>query len=378
MKIAILTQPLGKNYGGIMQAYALQKTLKDMGHDVVTINHHQAKPSVAYRIARLAYRILNKLRNKRKAPINFEKHYPYMYKDSVRFINSYINQSEYIDSEKKLKQHFHKNSYDAVIVGSDQTWRPKYSPNIFNYYLNFLVKNKDIKKYAYASSFGVDTWEYTKSETKKCSKLAKQFDAVSVRESSGVELCSKHLGISSQHTLDPTLLLNSQDYYKLIGDRVLPINQGIFTYILDDDTKLRTAINDLADFLNMSTYQCQPKLKVDAPNSSNIDDYKMPAVEDWLASFANAKLIVTDSFHGTVFSIIFNKPFIVIKNKQRGASRFESLLDSLGMLERLVDTPDDIKKAYKNSNLLKAPDVNDKLDKLRQLSLHFLSDIDNE
>lgn len=375
MKIAIMTHPLGKNYGGIMQAFSLQKVLKTMGHDVVTIDYNKKERNVTYRMSRFFFRVINKLVFKRQAFIMLEKHHPYIFKETLNFIDLYINRSDYIDSEKKLKKHFKTNDYDAVIVGSDQTWRPKYVPNIFNYYLDFLQENKDIKKIAYASSFGVDTWEYTKAETEKCSRLAKIFDAVSVREASGVNLCEKYLGISSEYTLDPTLLLSLENYYEVIGDRLNPVAEGLFTYILDDDKEIRDSIKVLAREIDMKPYQCQPKLKVNTPTSKNLDDYKMPAVQDWLASFANAEFIVTDSFHGTVFSIIFNKPFLVIKNKKRGASRFESLLGSLEMLDRMVDTPHDIRNAYKKANLLSIPSHNDKLLKIKKSSLNFLYDI---
>lgn len=125
----------------------------------------------------------------------------------------------YIDSTSSLRKYFKKNRYDAVIVGSDQTWRPKYSPNIYDFYLDFISKDKRIKRIAYASSFGVDDWEYSAEETKKCAKLSKLFDGISVREQSGIDLCKDHLGVDSELALDPTLLLNKDDYVTLIGDR---------------------------------------------------------------------------------------------------------------------------------------------------------------
>lgn len=337
MKIAIMTQPLGRNYGGMMQAYALQKVLRDMGHEVMTINHHASAKGAVYNLARLGFRLLKKATLKRKLPVNVEKHYSYIFKDTQAFVDKHIVQSEYIDNDKDLKLHFYKNKYDAVIVGSDQTWRPMYSPNIYNYYLDFLENDTGIKKIAYASSFGVDIWEYSVEETRRCAELAKLFNAISVREQSGIDFCKKHLGVDSECVLDPTLLLDKEDYLALIGDRYKGAqNEGVFTYFLDTNEEKESASEQLAKKLDTFTFKSQAKLGLGGQTSRDIDDYKMPAVEDWLASFANAEYILTDSFHGVVFSIVFNKPFIAIGNHNRGLSRFHSLLSKLDLMDRLI------------------------------------------
>ena len=340
MKLAIMTQPLGRNYGGMMQAYALQKVLRDMGHEVVTINHHASPQGTVYNLARLGIRLLKKVTGERKLPVNFEKHYSYIFQDTQAFVDKHIIQSKYIDNDKDLKSHFEKTNYDAVIVGSDQTWRPMYSPNIHNYYLDFLEHDTNIKKIAYASSFGVDTWEYSAEETYRCAELAKLFDVISVREQSGVDLCKKYLGVESECVLDPTLLLDKEDYLVLIGDRYKGAQgKGVLTYFLDMNEEKESAAEQLAGKLGTHTYKCYANVSISQPTSANVSDYKMPPVEEWLASFANAEFVLTDSFHGMVFSIIFEKPFLVVVNKERGAARFESLLGKIGLLERIVEKP---------------------------------------
>ncbi len=349
MKIAIMTQPLGRNYGGMMQAYALQKVLKDMGHEVVTINHHAPSKGAVYSLARLGFRLLKKVTGERKQPVNFEKHYSYIFKDTQAFVDQHITQSEYIDNDADLKAHFDKNSYDAVIVGSDHTRRPMYPPNIYNYYLDLLEHDTKIKKIAYASSFGVDTWEYSAEQTHRCAELAKFFDAISVREQSGMELCEKYLGVESECVLDPTLLLDKEDYLALIGDRYKGAQgKGVFTYFLDTSEDKESAAVQLAAKLETHTYKCYANVGVSQPTSANVDDYRMPPVEEWLASFANAEFVLTDSFHGMVFSIVFEKPFLVVVNKERGAARFESLLSRFGMLERMIETSSAISMVAEN------------------------------
>ena len=367
-----MTQPLGKNYGGIMQAFALQKVLKDEGHKVVTIDYTDKPANLLYDKARFFYRLSQKITGKRKAPINFEKHINLLTAGNRQFINKYIVTSENIDDTSKLKRHFKKNNYGAVVVGSDQTWRPKYSPNIYNYYLKFLRKNKTIKRIAYSSSFGVNNWEYSKDKTINCAKLVTLFDAISVREQSGIELCKEYLGVDSECTLDPTLLLEKEDYLDLIGSRYNSNkNEGVFTYFLDKNKDKIAAAQYIANELATHTYSCQARYSFNDLSSKKITDYKMPAVQDWLASFANSKFVLTDSFHGMVFSIIFDKPFLVIVNKERGATRFESLLEKISGLNHLVYNSLDINNGSKDINGLKPLDKT-KLSDLKKSSLLFL------
>lgn len=337
MKIAIMTQPLGKNYGGIMQAWALQQVLKRMGHEVVTIDRQPDEPSLVYRAARFAKRVGLKAVGKRKAPINLEKHLPTILQHTKSFIDQHLTMSEPLYSTQQLRGHFDRENYDAVIVGSDQTWRPKYSPNIYNFFLDFL-EDKKILRIAYASSFGVDEWEYTEEQTKRCAELAKKFDAISVREDSGVELCRKYLGVEATHVLDPTMLLDKEDYLQLIGpDRPNKKKQGVYTYFLDKAPEKLMRAERFAKELGGPVYSCQANYNIGEGKSSSLKDFVMPDIRDWLAGFGNARLVLTDSFHGAVLSIMLNRPFWVVINEQRGSARFESLLSSTGHKDSILN-----------------------------------------
>lgn len=334
MKIAIMTQPLGKNYGGIMQAWALQQVLKRMGHEVVTIDRQPDQPSMAYKAARLAYRVAMKAIGKRKAPINFEKHLPTILQHTRAFIAEHISMSEPLYSTQQLRAHFDRENYDAVIVGSDQTWRPQYSPNIYNFFLDFLEDRNDILRIAYASSFGVDQWEYSEEQTRRCAELAKKFDAISVREDSGVELCRKYLGVEAAHVLDPTLLLERQDYIELIGpERIWAEAAGVYTYFLDKTPEKQALAKQASEQLAEPVFTCQAASSI-GTDHQDIASYLMPDPRDWLAGFINARYVFTDSFHGMVFSRVFNKELWLIKNPERGMSRFSSIIKSFEVEER--------------------------------------------
>lgn len=368
-KIAILTQPLRHNYGGIIQNYALQKVLEDFGLETITINREYDNPHSEIKV--LASKLKGFLIRKVFQPKNPR------YFDSSRilvhnkaFIKKNINLSFNIKSTAALKNYFDRENFTAVVVGSDQVWRPKYSPNIFNFYLDFLALNTKLRKLAYAASFGTQEWEYSDSQTKKCSELVQQFDAISVREDSGINLCSQHLNRKDAVlVLDPVLLLNAEDYSQLINQPKKKL--GIFTYVLDESEEKLALIGRCAKQLNLEVAKNQSKYTKRNPKSNNIEDYIKPPIECWLQGFRDAEFVITDSFHGTVFSILNNKPFISLVNRERGASRFESFLKKLGLEERLIYDFTEI-----NLDLLYAQpnyaEVVPKLDRLRKESKDFL------
>lgn len=374
MKVAILTQPLGKNYGGIIQNYALQVSISKLGGEPITLQRVHSKPSMVKLAVRLILRFLKRLKGSWKAPLYVEKHQNYFYKNTHHFIEQYINISKPIDNSSDLKNEFEQGQFLAVVVGSDQTWRPMYSPDIANYFLDF-VEQDSVIKVAYASSFGVDVWEYDESKTLQCAELVKKFDAVAVREVSGVALCEKYLGIHSEHVLDPTLLLTKEEYTALIeGYSNNKYSDGIFTYWLDKNSTKLSATTKIAKNLGLVTYTCYSHCSPNDMSSSNLDDYVLPPLQEWLSSFADAKLVLTDSFHGMVFSIIFEKEFFVVANKSRGASRFESLLRDLNLSDRLLNDASLLEEAKNKSKPIDYATVNQKLGLLRESSLAFLND----
>ena len=227
-----------------------------------------------------------------------------------------------------------KKDFDAIVVGSDQIWRPKYNPLIETAFLDF-AKTWSIRRIAYAPSFGVDKWEYNDVQTEKCKSLLNMFDAVSVREQSGVELCLKHLNHDAEWVLDPTMLLNRDDYIKLFEELGIPQSDGtLLDYILDRDDNKVALIQQIAVKTNNKPFRLNSRVE---DYSAPLEERVQPPVERWLRGFYDAKFVVTDSFHACVFSILFRKPFVVVANKERGISRIESLLDYFGLMNRIVN-----------------------------------------
>jgi exopolysaccharide biosynthesis predicted pyruvyltransferase EpsI len=370
-KIAILTQPLHINFGGTLQAFALQNTLINMGYKVETLNYDWQKYSDLKKIlSSLKHKILS---NKKTFPF-FENELQVIRAEHKKFIQKNINYSESLYTQQDLKDYIECQNFDAVIVGSDQVWRVAYSPRIESFFLDFLTKRDDIRKIAYSASFGIDEWQFNEVKTLEIKKLLKKFNTVSVREKSAVNLCKQYLDRDVKHTLDPTFLLEKKEYLKLLNSEQQRVkNLGkIFVYVLDKSESKEKIINNISERLDKEIFYNQPKKNTkESYFIKNLEPYIYPSIEGWIKSFSDADFIVTDSFHGTVFSIIFNKPFISIINKERGASRFESILGQLNLTHRMVTDVSEISGELLFDKI-DYEIVNKKLLDLRHESIAFL------
>ncbi|MGX5025884.1 polysaccharide pyruvyl transferase family protein [Enterobacter asburiae] len=375
MKIAILTQPLHTNYGGNLQAFALQQVLKTNGYTPLTINYRKKPTMLSTFVRPLLSRI-------KRSSLNQEKTHPFSNSEKFivnqhhnTFIRKNINYSPAIYSLKELRAYFKNNNFHSVIVGSDQTWRPQYSPRIDTFFLDFLKKNQHIRKLSYAASFGTDEWEFTPRQTKRFSALLKQFDFVSVREHSAASLCEKKLNTKATHVLDPTLLVDKSVYLSLLQAETNKNNEGkLFHYILDKTKDKNEFIESVASRLGRKIFTAYPKETIKRTRIiDNIDNYIYPSISDWLRGFHDASFIITDSFHGTVFSILFNKPFIAIANEERGKARFTSLLKLFNLEHRLVTNVKNTPLSVIHESV-DYRSVNRRLNELREISIKHLID----
>jgi len=371
MKIGILTLPFILNYGGILLKYALQTVLKREGFDPYVINLHYSPTTRMRFTASLFKRWLLKNIFRKNIPPRIRP----TKKEALIVGNNLIRfEKENINLTKKFYKNIFKNTeeyaFDAFIVGSDQVWRPKYVPNLTSYFLDFLDGNNQVKKITYAASFGVDNWEFTAEETIRCSALVKQFSAISVREESAIELCKKYLNVEAIHALDPTMLLKKEDYINLVEKDNIPVRDNIlFSYILDGSDKKNNAIQKAIKELKLHHISGMPSNSFAWKESKkDLSDCIYSPVTEWLSGFRDAKFVITDSFHGTMFSIIFNKPFVVFLNEHRGNARFSSILRLFNLEDRIITSSDFNNKLF----YLDYSEINKKLEKERDKSIAYL------
>lgn len=351
MKIGILTQPLQNNYGGLLQNYALQQVLKGMGHEVETVDwspekagiiHEwlwQKKESLLFLLQRDRVRPHYQLTKEEETIIGRNTHH---------FIERYIKlcskKSHKIEDFEKVDEVY---AYDAYVVGSDQVWRPSYNSSLLPAMFLSFTNRENLKRVAYAASFGVSDWEFDPLQTDNYSSLVKRFNLITVREKSGVDLCRNFFGVDATWVLDPTMLLCREDYEAIVAeDKESKSEGGLFHYILNPSKEINSFIEHVATDIGTIPFTIMPKCQAENRTKwdvkHRIEDCVFPSVTSWLRGFMDSEMVVVDSFHGAVFSIIFNKPFWVIGNKKRGNARFESLLGLFGLEDRMIDPQEPI------------------------------------
>lgn len=336
--------------------------LKRMGHEpeMIMRRHNKEEVSLLFLLKYAIKGIAKSILRGRHYPIiyNVENDYRIRGRQMLSFVDKNIRpQSPFLYSTEELRAYC-KDRFDAYLVGSDQLWRPDYVPDITNFFLDF-TEGWDVKRIAYAASFGNDSPCYTDKEKEECGKFIQAFDAVSLRETGGKRVFEnfgwKYNDL--QIVLDPTLLLSMDDYYKLLPEKKSESNHKIFAYILDNNEDIEKLLDNLSKAQGRGVWRF--------PVKSN----PMLPIEEWLSAFRDCDFVVTDSFHGTVFSIIFNKQFVVLGNAERGQSRFETLLDHFELKDRLVNNTEGLYKLPK----INYSDVNRIMDESRFSSLAFLS-----
>jgi hypothetical protein len=373
MKIGIVTFYRVANYGAMLQAYSLMNTLVRMGHEVVFIRHQRCAPKRLPVGRTLVSRNLKGLKAKLK---NFVCH-------SITDFAASYPQTKYCETIEEVK--LVTADCDAFIVGSDQMWNPLWCSGVSLplVMLDFAAEGK--ARVSYAASFGTNEWREDQNAA-DASRMLKKFQAISVREESGVKLVESLSGRTDAKCLiDPTLLQDAKFYNEIIAKsgirREKCKEQYVFNYILDEwsnVSEMQTAIGVVKDKLNVSKVVTDRK---PAPGLMGLLCRVLRVkgkinVPEWLEAIAASHFVFTNSFHGTVFSILFHKPFVsvLIKGKMSGMNeRALSLLKNIGLDERAVYS-DEIEKI---SSLVDKPinwdEVNSRLDELREVAKDFLT-----
>lgn len=333
----ILTHPILSNYGGILQALALQHTISKCDRKAAIVDY-------------LPLWLRSHLRSKGKK----EKLRDWillirvLLGSATNQLPAYIVQYLFAPFKKVFmhtwqpdmqRKHLLNETDCAYIVGSDQVWRAIYTRAIETapfFFLDFATEAQRRRSFAYAASFGSEEWEGTPEETTECARLLKDFKAVSVREHSGIRICREVFGVDAVQMPDPTLLLEPEDYSRLIRrwwTRRLA-QPSMAVYLLDETDEKKQIFLAAAEQANLYLQHLTPH--GDAPKAMDRIPLSIP---QWLRCIRDSECVLTDSFHGCVFSIIFNKSFVCLGNDARGSARFDSLLSTFGLQERLLINP---------------------------------------
>lgn len=379
MRIGILTHPLHGNYGGMLQAFALCQVLRTLQHEPVLFQYrkHQKSPNVYIRstLRRLALWLCRQgnIYTERLNSIGKQNYFM-----ALDFETKYIGSVEYMppcNNSEDAPLYSKSSEFDCFIVGSDQVWRCLYVRDLRTvpfFFLRFFPESLRRKSIAYAASFGSDQWEGTPEETSICKKLLQQFKSVSVREHSGISLCQEVFDTPAEQMPDPTLLLHPSDYEQQIIKREKTIGHKrpfIASYILDENEETQRALQFIAKQLNLPYQNLMPHTEAHKRKDSFVNN-----VAQWLRYFRDADFIVTDSFHGCVFSIIFNKPFICFGNHSRGSARFDSLLGTFDLKERLISPSNETELSHLLQSPIDWARINSIHDAERTRGLRFLQD----
>lgn len=359
MRIGILTYHWAQNYGAVLQCFALKCKLEEMGHDVFIID-----------------RLPNYRGILRKVYHSFSYEYFLSWIKFSRF-NKYLltpKTRKYCSSER-LILNFTKEQLDAVIVGSDQVWR--WNLMGYNYFLDFVDK-RHTKKISYAASFGLSHWKENGLDIAEVRKLLSDFDSVSVREESGVDICHQTFGIKAALVVDPTLLWNASFYEKtLLANYSNKSNHKLISCILGKE--------NIGKCYQLSNWAWKQGIlyeelywtswKLGRMDFCRATFFHLP-VSEWLDEIRNAEYVITNSYHCMVFAILFKKKFVVLNNRSGGSDRIRTLLAALHLENRFILALDDcISLKSRLEHPIPYHVVDEHLQTLRKSSLDFLKNI---
>ena len=375
-KVLIRTLLLnGQNYGGILQAYALQRIIEKFNYAPFTdVSQSDAPPT-------------NVMSTSKKFIKSLALEFPFVDARKPEWVYSKIERKINVHLEDFCRKHIVTvrlydaigrpdmeltNSFDVMVSGSDQVWRAAYG-DVRSYLFDF-AQDAGIPKIAYAASFGTASIddEYDEALVAETAALARRFDAISVREESGVAICAEKWGVSAIQLIDPTMLLDAHHYAALAARSDVRISSGaLLTYILDT----APAVEQWTAELGSAIGHIPRKLMPDLPSTladfrSRPAEFIRPSIFTWLQAIQQAEYVITDSFHGTAFSILLEKPFLVVKNRTRGAARFDTLLRIFGLQDRAVEVGEDA--AAKMLAPIEWDNVRQLLELKRQTAMEFL------
>lgn len=332
-----------RNYGSELTYYALYKVLTGLGYEVLMVE----RPKDA-------------VWRPNDGPVLFRK-------------NPYPAYALWVP-ETRMEMPRLNDMSDIFMVGSDQIWHHDLYDSFGRVcYLDFVYNTK--KKIAYASSFGRDYWTGNQVDREIAKLQLQDFDAISVREKSGVGICRELFGTEAEAVLDPVFLCDT-GVLRELGDSSKAGCQEekyMAVYVLDESPQKETLLDIAQKELGYRIQVITDAFIAQKEAYWDRSVIRSASVEDWIANFSRAEYVITDSFHGMCLAILFHKPFIAISNYSRGANRFAELLEELSLTQRLIS---DMSDTGRFRELLNKPvdyeQVDAALDNLRTRSMQWL------
>ncbi len=357
MRIGILTFHCAHNYGAVLQGYALQEVLKNLGHEVKVINYRPYYIVNAYKTLKLVlsrhplWMVKHTISEILIYPRSVRRHEAF-----TRFIEGRLNLTSPCDKKSIV------SDIDAYIFGSDQIWNTGITSGYDDIFWGKLPFEKGNKKYiTYAASMGKDS--VADDDKKRIAEYMNNFDAISVRENSLKNMLSPLTDKNVQLVLDPTLLAPRSVWDKL--DDNIEERGYVLVYQVRKNKNTIELANHIAHQLNAKVITLEANINWRMGQNKK----SCASPEDFVSYIKHASCVVTTSFHGTAFSVIFNKPFYCLELGDGADGRSKSLLHSLLLDDRMVD-----KLARPAFTEVDYTEANKLLDGLRESSEQFLTD----
>lgn len=361
MKVSIITYHRVYNYGAALQAYATQKCFKKMGIESEIIDYIPKKVKNYGSFSQVFYEsgffyqnfvkrmltTLLKIPSYRRQKKVFEP----FYNERLKMTKSYY-------SEAELKADLPDS--DIFCTGSDQVWNNRYSNGFDRPFFLSFVENKP--KIALSASFGKKS--FSNEEMKTILPYLEEYKAISVREKSGLEIIKPLDNVYKENTLDPTLMIDKSEWSNFIED--VPFQNYILVYQLHGDSNCEEYAQAIAKERGLKVVKIITMLH---KKSNTVTCVAFPSVQQFLSLINYAEMVVTDSFHGTAFSINFNKQFISIKPNKAG-ERIQSILEMTDLTSRMVDSAEEANTVAETP--IDYAVVNEKMAVARQNSMDYL------
>lgn len=366
MKIALITFHAPYNYGSCLQAFALQEKIKELGHEVDIINYRFPGQKKAYRLIRNNGNTADLVKDLLQFPVFKQKKKREQLFE--QFISNNMNLTQEYQDPSQLSDI--ANDYDVFVSGSDQIWN-KHANELdkedWKYLYPYLLTFTDKKKISYASSIGGTTDEEI---LQNMASAIKEFSSVSAREKQVADKLTKLLNIPVTNVLDPTLLLCKDDY-----DRCFQIEEDtapkyIFYYSLAGINTVKKHLKWI-DGINKNNYKViinTPYAWI--PNHGTHENIVAIGPVEFLRMINNAEYVITDSYHGTLFSVNFKKNFLTLGNSSSKSDyRKKDILNKLGLAKHIVN---DFSDNFDTSAAINNDDYINRLNELRSSSIEYL------